>query len=127
MGGNAAMKPHAAHEVLVVDPDDDVRASLVLYLRLHGARVAASARVGERTLSMGSRRVRGRTARFAATFPASGRYALRLSVKPKARGAKARALSLRWRVPKAGHYEVRVRVAAGRAPRLRALGVPSAG
>jgi PKD domain-containing protein len=94
---------------------------------LHGARVAASARVGKRTLSMGSRRVRGRTARFAATFPASGRYALRLSVKPKARGAKARALSLRWRVSKAGHYEVRVRVAAGRAPRLRALGVPSAG
>jgi DNA-binding NtrC family response regulator len=31
-----APRPHAAHEVLVVDPDDDVRACLVLYLMLHG-------------------------------------------------------------------------------------------
>src|SRR5688572_32434864 len=32
------MRPHATHEVLVVDPDDDVRACLVLYLRMHGMR-----------------------------------------------------------------------------------------
>ncbi len=31
-------RTHATHEVLVVDPDDEVRACLVLYLRMHGAR-----------------------------------------------------------------------------------------
>lgn len=31
-------RPHSTHEVLVVDPDDDVRACLVLYLRMHGMR-----------------------------------------------------------------------------------------
>lgn len=33
-----APRPHANHEVLVVDPDDDVRACLVLYLMMHGVR-----------------------------------------------------------------------------------------
>jgi DNA-binding NtrC family response regulator len=31
-------RPHATHEVLVVDPDDDIRRCLVLYLRMRGVR-----------------------------------------------------------------------------------------
>src|SRR5436853_4072861 len=33
------MSPHPTHEVLLVDPDDDVRSHLTLFLRLHGCRV----------------------------------------------------------------------------------------
>ena len=42
-------RPHAAHEVLVVDPDDDVRACLILYLQMHGVR-AIGARGEDDTL-----------------------------------------------------------------------------
>jgi DNA-binding NtrC family response regulator len=33
------MTPHPTHDVLLVDPDEDVRAQLMLFLRLHGCRV----------------------------------------------------------------------------------------
>lgn len=35
-------RPHSTHEVLVVDPDDDVRTCLVLYLRMHGMRTVGT-------------------------------------------------------------------------------------
>ena len=36
------MMPHPTHDVLLVDPDDDVRANLTLFLRLHGCRVTGT-------------------------------------------------------------------------------------
>src|SRR5215203_6159926 len=36
------MTPHPKHEVLLVDPNDDVRECLALYLRLHGCRVVGT-------------------------------------------------------------------------------------
>jgi DNA-binding NtrC family response regulator len=33
------MTPHPTHDVLLVDPDEDVREHLMLFLRLHGCRV----------------------------------------------------------------------------------------
>jgi len=68
--------------------------------------------------------------RGAAPFQPARRRWRRLVVRHVAvtlgKGAKARTVSLSWRVSKAGHYGVGVRVANGSAPTLRALGVPSA-
>jgi DNA-binding NtrC family response regulator len=36
------MTPHLTHDVLLVDPEDDVRCNLALYLRMHGCRVTGA-------------------------------------------------------------------------------------